>query len=144
MKKILLALIFLTGISNAHALHCSMAKENPEKPGTYDQVLFNTVEVLRGGAKQEILVVNNDGSLVRNFTRDYVNTRERASLIQNAIIVVVIRNADNSLVLGSGYLDITQTDNMLRSPAIASSPDGRYLFLLNSVNKTALTCANIL
>jgi hypothetical protein len=140
MKRLVAGLVFVLGMSQAHALHCTLNKENPKQQGTFDQTVFSAIEVLKGGAKNQLILVKPDNSIVENFDFRSVDTLEKWKAIDKGIMAVITRNDDNTLAIGTGSVDISKKDNMLPMDALAIGTEGKLLSVMNFAKKLSLSC----
>jgi hypothetical protein len=140
MKKVVAGLVFVVGMGQAHALHCTLDKENPKQQGTFDQTVFNAIEVLKGGAKNQVILVKPDNSIVENFDSRSVDTIEKWQAIDKSIMAVITRNDDNTLAIGTASVDMTKKDNILPMDALAIGTEGKLLSVVNFAKKLSLSC----
>lgn len=143
MKKIMAVVVFMAGIGQANALVCTLNKENPTKQGQFDQNVFQSLEVLKGGAKQQLILVKPDGTVVENFDFKSVDTIEKWNAIDKSIMAVITRNEDNTLAIGTASVDVSKKENIMPMDALAIGTEGKILSVMNFSKKLALSCFSL-
>ncbi len=142
MKKVVAGLVFVLGMSQAHAIKCNLKKENPIHKGSYDQEVFVNLEVLKNGVTGQAVLVKPDNSIVENFDYRSIDTYEKWKAIDKSIVTVVTRSEGNLLSIGIGSVDISNKDNMLPMEALAVGKDAKQLGIMSLSKKLFLFCHN--
>lgn len=141
MKNAILALIVAIGLTQqSQAAHCGLNKENPAVKGQYDQPLFSSLEFLKSGAKQELVAVKTDGTIVENFDFSTIHSPADVASIDKATIAWVTRNQDNSIAIGLAYVDMSKTEDLLQSSVMALGDVTKILGVFDVSHGLALTC----
>lgn len=143
MKKIIAVAAFMAGIGQAHALVCTMNKENPTKKGQFDQNVFQPLEVLKGGAKQQLILVKPDGSIEENFDFKTADSIEKIKALDKSIVAVITRNEDDTLSIGTASVDVSRKKNIMKMDALVIGTEGKILMVINFSKKLALTCSSL-
>lgn len=144
MKKIL-GLIVLLSFTQANALVCTLNKENPNVKGQFDQSLFKNqpLEVLKVDAKQELILVKLDGTVLENYQFSSIKTPEDIKAIDQSVMAVITRNADNTLAIGVGKIDASNSQNISPLYSMAIGTEGKILSVMDFSQHMAFSCFNM-
>lgn len=143
MKKMILGFLLMVGTTQAQALQCTLNTENSKKPGSFDQAIFNSIEVLKGEAKHQVIVIKPDGSVLENVDFATLKTEEQWKTIDKSIFAVITRSVDNTLAIGTGTVDVSQKENILPMDAMAIGTEGKVLSVMNFKKKLSFSCYNL-
>lgn len=134
-------MIMFLSTTQAHALYCTLNRENPKNKGQYDQPLLYATEVLKNGIKQQLVLIKVSGEVVENFDFSLLTLPQDLISIDKAIFAVVTRNEDNTLTIGIGGVDTSKTDNITPMYSMAAGNQGKYMTIIDFTHKLALACS---
>ncbi len=141
MKKLILALTLSLVATNAHALSCSLTKQVSTSHGEETRTLF-TGEVLKNGAKAQVVVVQRDGRIQDSFDFMAVRDINAWNTLDKAVFAMFSISDDGKvLVLGLGHVDMSKHENVLPISAMAyGTPSSQYIGVTDFQSKLSLSC----
>lgn len=130
-----IAALILGTVAQAKTI-CTINKENPKEEMTFDQTVFSG-EV----QDSEIFVLKPNGSLVRNFNLEGINSEAEFKGLDKSTIISVSKQENGMYGITVGTFDVSKGEtNALPMDAMALGSSDKVLNLIAAKKDLSIAC----